>query len=126
MSDNLTLFNLFNFTPLNDKEKAIYNFDKYIINRFNTNLDKNFFYLGGQIKMSHNDIVNLDSIQKVREINIQRLRVYGGPCNSWEAASMYTANQELELVESMIKAHNLIMDIREKEKLNKDNSNYNI
>lgn len=126
MSDNLTLFNLFNFMPLNDKEKELYNFDKYIINRFNTNLDKNYFYLGGQIKMSYNDIINLDSIQKVREINIQRLRDYGGPCNSWEAASMYTSNRELELVERMIKAHNLIMDIREKEKLNKDNSNYNI
>lgn len=126
MTCNLTLFNLFNFMPLNDKEKELYNFDKYIINRFNTNLDKNYFYLGGQIKMSYNDIINLDSIQKVREINIQRLRDYGGPCNSWEAASMYTSNRELELVERMIKAHNLIMDIREKEKLNKDNSNYNI
>jgi hypothetical protein len=112
--------------PLNDTEKELYNFDNSIINRFNKDLDNGFFYLGGQIKMSHNDIVNLDSIQKVREINEQRNREYGGPCNSWEAASMYRSVKELELVENMIKAYNLIMEIREKEKLNEDNFNYNI
>ena len=126
MTCNLTLFNLFNFMPLNDNEKQLYNFDKSIINRFNKDLDNGFFYLGGQIKMSHNDLVNLDSIQQVREINEQRNREYGGPCNSFEAASMYRAQKELELVESMIKVYNLIMEIREKDKLNKDNSNYNI
>jgi len=126
MTCNLTLFNLFNFMPLNDNEKQLYNFDKSIINRFNTDLDKGFFYLGGQIKMTHNNLVNLNSIQQVREINEQRNREYGGPCNSFEAASMYRAQKELELVESMIKVYNLIMEIREKEKLNEDNSNYNI
>lgn len=126
MTCNLTLFNLFNFMPLNDNEKQLYNFDKSIINRFNKDLDNGFFYLGGQIKMSHNDLVNLDSIQQVREINEQRNREYGGPCNSFEAASVYRAQKELELVESMIKVYNLIMEIREKEKLNEDNFNYNI
>ena len=117
MSDNLTLFNLFNFMPLNDKEKELYTFDKSIYNILNTNLDNNFFYLGGQIKMTHTDIVNLDSIQKVRDIYLQKERDYGGPCNSWEAASIYRAQKELEVVESMIKAYNLIMKIREKENL---------
>jgi len=126
MTYNLTLFNLFNFMPLNDNEKQLYNFDKSIINRFNKDLDNEFFYLGGQIKMSHNDIVSLDSIQRVREISEQRNREYGGPCNSFEAASMYRAQKELELIESMIKSYNVIMEIREKEKLNEDNSNYDI
>jgi len=126
MSHKLTLFNLFNFMPLNDKEKELYNFDKSIINRFNINLDKGIFYLGGQIKMTHNEVVSLDSIQKVREINKQRNIEYGGPCNSWEAASIYTSQTELGLVESMIKSYSLIMEIREKEKLNNHNSNYNI
>lgn len=126
MTCNLTLFNLFNFIPLNDNEKQLYNFDKSIINRFNTDLDKGFFYLGGQIKMSHYDLVNLDSIKHVREINKQKNQEYGCPINSYEAASIYRAQKELELVESMIKSYNAIMEIREKEKLNKDNSNYNI
>ena len=124
--NNVTLFNLFNFMPLNDKENELYNFDKTIIKKFNTSLDKGFFFLGGQVQMSHNDFVNLDSIQKVREINEQRNRECGGPCNSFEAASMYEAKKDLELVESMIKSYNLIMELREKEKLNEDNSNYNI
>lgn len=126
MTCNLTIFNLLNFMPLNENENQLYNFDKNIINRLNTDLDKGFFYLGGQVKMKHNDLINLDSIQKVREINEERNREYGGPCNSWEAASMYRSQKELELIEGMIKAYNLIMEIREKEKLNEDNSNYNI
>lgn len=123
---NITLFNLFNFMPLNNNEKQLYDFDKSTIIRFNKDLDNGFFYLGGQIKMSHNDVINLDSIQQVRVINEQRNREYGGPCNSFEAASIYTAQKEIELVESMIKAYILIMELREKEKLNEDNSNYNI
>jgi hypothetical protein len=126
MPCDLTLFNLFNFMPLNDNEKNLYNFDKIIISRFNRELDEGFFYLGGQIKMSHNDTINLDSIQQVREIREQRSIEYGPPCNSFEAARIYTTQKEIELIESMIKAYNVIMEIREKEKLNKDNSNYNI
>ena len=126
MTDNITLFNLFNFMPLNNTEKEIYNFDNSIINRFNKDLDNNLFFLGGQIKMTHNDIVNLDSIQKIREINEQRNREYGGPCNSFEAASMYRAVKELEVVENMIMKYNDIMEIREKEKLNESNPSNNI
>ena len=126
MTNNLTIFNLLNFMPLNSKETELFNFDRNIINRFNIHLDKGVFYLGGQIRMSHNDFINLDSIQKVREINEQRNLEYGGPCNSFEAATMYTSQKELELVENMIKVYNFIMEIREKEKLNEDNFNYNI
>lgn len=126
MTDNLTVFNLFHFMPLNDQEKEYFNFDKSIINRFISDLDKGMFYLGGQLRMKHNDFINLNSIQKVREITEQRNREYGGPCNSWEAASMYTSQKELEYIENMIKTHNLIMALREKNELNETNSNYNI
>lgn len=126
MMYNITLFDLFNFMPLNENEKQLYDFDKSTIIRFNKDLDNGFFYLGGQIKLRHNDVVNLDSIQKVREINEQRNREYGGPCNPFEAASIYTSQKQLELVESMIKSYILIMELREKEKLNEYNSNYNI
>ena len=124
--NDITIFNLFNFMPLNEKEKELYNYDVNVIKRFNIDLDKGFFYLGGQLKMSHNDIVNLDSIQKVREINEQRNREYGGPCNSFEAASMYRCQKELELVENMIRTYNLIMELREKEKSNKSEFNNDV
>lgn len=117
----ITLFNLFHFTPSNDKEKEVFNFDKTIINRFIINLEKDIFYLGGHIKMKYNDIISLDSIQKVRENNEKITSEYGAPCNSFEAASVYTAYKELDLIENMVKAYTLIMENREKEK----NSLYN-
>ncbi len=112
----ITLFNLFHFIPLNDKEKELFNFDKTIIDRFINNLDKDIFYLGGHIKMKHNDIINLHSIEKVREINEKIICEYGAPCNSFEAASVYTAYKEVELIEKMIKSYSVIMENREKEK----------
>jgi hypothetical protein len=122
MTNNvITLFNLFHFTPLNEQEKEIFNFDKTIINRFINNLDKDIFYLGGHIKMKYNDIISLHSIQKVREINEKITSEYGPPCNSVETGSVYSAYKELELIENMIKTYILIMETREKEK----NSLYN-
>jgi hypothetical protein len=116
MSNNLTVFNLFHFTPLNEREKKIYAFDKITVNRFIFNLDKDAFYLGGHIKMKHNDVISLVSIQKAREINEKIICEYGSPRNSWDTASIYTAEKELEFIEKMIKAYYLIMDTREKEK----------
>ena len=116
MTNNLTLFNLLHFTPLNEQENMLFNFDKTIINRFIFNLDKGIFYLGGNVKMKHNDLISLDSIQKVREINERIICEYGAPRNSFDLASVYTCQKELELIEDMIKAYIRIIEIREKEK----------
>ena len=122
MSNNLTLLNLLSFTPQNDTERELFNFDKLIIDEFISSLDKGFFYLGGQVKMSHNDFINLDSIEQVREIDRKRAIEYGGPANMLEFASMNNHNKKLVFIENMIKAYNLIMEIREKN-LNDINSN---
>ena len=113
-SNNLTVFNLLMFitTPLSDEEKKIFDFDKAKINKIIAKLDKNLFYLGGQLKMYSNDIINLDSIEKVREIDRKRFIEYGGPCNSLEAASMYEHNKELEFIENMINKYNEIIQLR--------------
>jgi hypothetical protein len=116
MNNTLTVLNLFHFVPLNEREKEVFNFDKNIINRFIFNIDRDIFYLGGHIKMKHNDLIGLDSIQKVREIHERITCEYGAPCNSFEAASIYTAQKEVELIENMIKAYIVIMETREKEK----------
>lgn len=126
MMNNLTIFNLLNFMPLNEKENELYNFDKNDIKIFNSKLDKGIFYLGGQIKMTHNDFINLELINKVRMINEERNEEYRGPCNSWELASINNALKNLELIENMIIKYSQIMELREKEKLNKTNSNNNI
>lgn len=108
-----TIVELFTFTP---EGKEIYDFDKDIINKFMCCLDRGVFYLGGQVKMTHNDIINLDSIQQVREINKKTLQVYGEPCNSFEAASINTSKKELDFIENMIIKYNDIIEAREKNK----------
>jgi hypothetical protein len=114
MEYNLTVFNLLHFLPVNTAEKQIFNFDTTMIHRLNDSLDKGLFYLGGQLKMTHNDFINIELIQKVREINENRHREYGTPCNSWEAISMYTSQKELEFIENMIHCYILVMKLREK------------
>lgn len=127
MPQVITLFSLlvFNMSQLSEEEQKIFDFDERIIKRFMSELDKGTFYLGGQLKMAANDIINLDSIEKVREISRKRMIEYGGPCNSFEAASIYQANKDLEFVESMIKKYNKIMEMREKKRekeIEKDNN----
>jgi hypothetical protein len=117
MSDKLTIFNLLNFMPLNNKEKELFNFDKLIIKELNDKLDKGLFYLGGQIKMTHNEFISLDSIQLVREIDKIRYIEYGGPYNPLEAASIYNHSKKLEFIENMIIKYNEIMALREKYKI---------
>jgi hypothetical protein len=105
---------MFNTTQLSEEEQKMFDFDERVIKRFLSELDKGTFYLGGQLKMKPNDIINLDSVEKVREIDKKRMIEYGGPCNSFEAASMYQHNQDLIFVENMIKKYNQIMLMREK------------
>ena len=114
MENNLTLFNLlhFNNSLLSDDEKKIFDFDQSTINRFISNLDRNVFYLGGQIRMTQNDIINLDTIEHVREIFRKREIEYGGPCNSFEAASVYQSKKDLEFIENMIQKYNQIIQLR--------------
>lgn len=126
MSNNLTVLNLLTFTPQNDIEKELFNFDKLIIDEFISDLDKGFFYLGGQVKMTHNDLIDLDSIKRVREIDRKREAEYGGPANMLELVSINNHKKQLEFIENMIIKHNEIMEIRENKKLNEYNFNNNI
>ena len=107
-----TLFELVNLTPLNEKEKEHYNFDQNILNRIKYQLEKDYFWLGGQLKMNKNDIINLDTIQQVKNITKQRMLVYGEPCNSFEAASINNFQKQLEFIERMIESYNLIIELR--------------
>jgi hypothetical protein len=104
---------MFNTTQLSEEEKKIFDFDQNIINQFIIKLDKGWFYLGGQLKMKHNDIINLDFIQKVREIDRERFEKYGGPYNSLEAASICQHNKDIEFIENMIKKYDFIISLRE-------------
>lgn len=107
-----TLLELLNFTPLTEKEKEYYNFDERMISTIKSQLENDRFWLGGQIKMRPNDIIDLSLIQKVKDITEKRIHEYGGPCNSFEAASISNAQKQLGFIELMIKSYNLIIEIR--------------
>lgn len=101
--ENLTIMNLLYFFIYRDSE-IIY--DKNIIKKYINELDKNIFWLGGQIKMQHNDFINLQLIERVKQIRNKRLIEYGDPYNSFEMMSMYESAMQLELIEKMIIKYN--------------------
>ena len=83
-----------------------------------TTYSNGIFYLGGQFKMTPDEEITLDKIKKVREISKQREIEYGGPCNSFEAASINNHNNLLNQMEEIIIAYTKIIDLREVEKVN--------
>jgi hypothetical protein len=118
---------LLSFVPENDIEKNIFNnLNKQVLIYYLGDTKQKYlngmFYLGGQVKMKPDEEITLDKIKEVREINRKRDIEYGGPCNSWEAASIYSHENRLNQMEDIIKAYTKIMYLREleKTKLNDD------
>lgn len=114
-SQNVTLRQLIAFQPENDREKELYDINHDIINDMNKHLQDNRYYLGGQIKMDYDDEINLDSFDKVREIDRKREAEYGGPCNSWEYRSINYHRKTLEETETILKKYFEVMLLRESE-----------
>ena len=118
------------FVPINEREKALYNLiDKESLNQYLNDTKSKYyggkFYLGGQIKMGPDDEITLEKFNEVREITKQRLIEYGGPCNSWEAASISHSERILDNAEKIVKCYNKIGYLRELEKVGKLNSDIN-
>jgi len=110
---SVTLRQLIEFQPENDREKEIYNINYDIINDMKSHLQKGMYYLGGQIKMSYDDKINLESFDKVREIDRQREIELGGPCNGWEAMSINRHKMLLEETEKIVRKYFEIISSRE-------------
>lgn len=115
-TQSVTLSELIKFEPKNDEEKQIYNINHYIINYIKTKLNEGMYYLGGQIKMSYESVINLELFDKIREIERENEMKYGGPCNSWEAQSINQHNQILLETETILKKYFQIIALREKVK----------
>ena len=107
-----TIYELFTFIPQTPDEINLFNFERERINKLLDRLKTGSFWLGGQIKMKSDDIINLDTIERVKEINKRREIEYGGPCNSFEAASINKSNSELEMIENMVKQYNEVLALR--------------
>ena len=118
-----TLNILLSFVPNNDNERIIFNnLNKEVLTSYyndtKTTYSNGIFYLGGQVKMTPDEEITLDKIKKVREISKQREIEYGGPCNSFEAASINNHNNLLNQMEEIIIAYTKIIDLRKLEKVN--------
>ncbi len=88
---------MINFVPKTRQERIIYSsIDKSALYEYFNDTKKTYyngkFYLGGQIKMGPDDEITLKKFDEIREITRKNIYEYGGPCNSWEAASI--ANSE--------------------------------
>jgi len=126
-----TLNNMLKFVLINEREKALYNLiDKESLNQYLNDTKSKYyggkFYLGGQIKMGPDDEITLEKFNEVREITKQRLIEYGGPCNSWEAASISHSERILDNAEKIVKCYYKIGYLRELEKVGKLNSDINM
>lgn len=128
---NLTLNSLLNFVFENNEEKEAFNkYSKVLAEYLADTKEKYYFgyyYLGGQIKMHPDDELSLKTIEKVRNITEQKLIDSGGPCNSWEAASIWNSERQLNEIENLIKTVLNIFTVREaKKQLDKSILNYDV
>ena len=117
-----SLNNLLNFVPENYIEESIFNSInknvlKIYLNYTIQPYSEGQFYLGGQIKMRPDQEITLEKINEVREIEKQRMIDYGGPCNSFEMASINNHKNLLLQMEELIKAYTRIGYLRELDKV---------
>jgi hypothetical protein len=110
--DYVTLTELILFKPENEREKEIFNINKDIIIDMMIKLNDNMYYLGGLIKMTFDDKLDIGIINKVRDIEKKRLDKYGGPCNSLEAMSINNHRIMLDETEKILKKYFEVMKLR--------------
>jgi len=113
MSSKITLRQLIDFEPETDGEKELYSKYAFVISDIKFKLQQGLYYLGGQIKMVLEDEINLELFDKVREIDRKREAEYGGPCNSFEQASIYRHKKALEDTENLFKLYIELINSRE-------------
>jgi len=128
-----TLNKLIEFTPNDDDERTIFEDCKRdVLNEYladtKSSWSKGTFYLGGFIKMKPDDEITLKQIDEVKITRAKRIDEYGGPCNSWEAASIWRSERQLSEIEVLVKIYSEIIKYRhlkelEKTKLNNDVNN---
>lgn len=107
----ITLFNLMHFMPLNNIEAELYKFDQTVINRFINNLEIDNFYLGGELYMKYNDLINVDIINKVRASLIEKYR-NDSYSNEMVQSHLFDAHKEMDFIENMIESYTIVMKIR--------------
>ena len=129
----ITLNILLSFTANDDNERTIFETcKKNVLNEYLTDTKSTWsngtFYLGGFIKMKPDEEITLKQINEVKIIREKRIEEYGDPCNSWEMASIWRSERQLNEMEEIVKKYLEILKYRylkelEKTILNNDVNN---
>lgn len=72
------------------------------------NNDKQYYYLGGQLKITFDTKITTELLREVVTIHNQRLIDYGGPTNSFEAMSIQSHIHRFEILNQMISEYYVI------------------
>jgi hypothetical protein len=64
-----------------------------------------YYWLYGQLKMKPYEPLTSEKIEEAIAINTQRLRDYGGPCNSMEMYSMAEHEKKFRLLQNTIEKY---------------------
>lgn len=116
--NEVSLHMLVRFTPENEIESNIMNevdWEKVVTELMNyttKSWSNGCYWLGGQIKMTPEELISLEKIQEARNIGNRRLIELGGPTNSFEAASIEKTRMDLNRIEMVIKNYIEIMKSR--------------
>jgi hypothetical protein len=103
----ITLNTLLNFIPQDENEEKLFNITKNVLSEYYDDTKRTiyngYFYLGGQIKMTCDDEITIELINKVREITREKSSSYGEITNSWEFMSVNKSIRQLDEIENIIK-----------------------
>lgn len=117
MSSAPSLVNLYNFVANSNEEKqlidSVWNKTtlQYYIDESNKTYGQGKFYLGGQYKMPITDSITLELIERVKQINKQRM-IDCPPLHSYEIASVKWHEERFTNIENMVKCYLEIMKKR--------------
>ena len=100
-----TMLMLKQFAEQNNNSSVLILINKYIV-QTSENWTKGKYYLGGQLALNLEDDITNEHIDFVKNKN----ESCGGPCNSWEQASMCQAFGEIVQFEELF--NNYLNDIR--------------
>ena len=98
-----TLHFLKKYAEQTNNASALFTINKYIKNTTES-WTKGKYYLGGQIALYPDEIIDEEKIQAVKDKNNNS---YGGPCNSWEAASMAQSAGEIITIENLVNEYKM-------------------
>lgn len=113
---HITFRQLLEIQPINDREKQLYNINQEILDSIKSDLEKNIYYLYGQLKLGYDDEITAEDFNMVRAIDKEIEFEYRGPCNSWQTISINEHRRQFFEIEKLFQIYSQIMKWREETK----------